>query len=269
MRASRGRVVVFDLDETLGCFVELGMFWDALKTVIPDVISKEHFFKVMNMYPEFIRPKIINILEFLKQKKIDGICSGVMIYTNNNGDRSWSENIAAYFNETLNYELFDQVIAAFRVKGKIIETCRTSHSKSVDDFLRCTSLPIETSLCFVDDQYHPLMEKDSVYYINVKPFFASMSFSEMANRYYDSEKPSFPKQQFVSNIVSFMNGYAYDPVIVPDAEKRVDVVVTKQLLVHIKNFMRKSFVKNTRRRNYRKKTIGTRKHRTNTNQNNT
>ena len=28
------KIVVFDLDETLGYFMELGMFWDALKAYI-------------------------------------------------------------------------------------------------------------------------------------------------------------------------------------------------------------------------------------------
>ncbi len=28
------KIVVFDLDETLGCFVELGMFWDALNSTL-------------------------------------------------------------------------------------------------------------------------------------------------------------------------------------------------------------------------------------------
>ena len=30
------KIVVFDLDETLGYFMELGMFWDALKAYIKD-----------------------------------------------------------------------------------------------------------------------------------------------------------------------------------------------------------------------------------------
>ena len=32
-KSSPRKIVVFDLDETLGSFVELGMFWDAIKNV--------------------------------------------------------------------------------------------------------------------------------------------------------------------------------------------------------------------------------------------
>jgi len=33
------KIVVFDLDETLGYFVELGMFWDALKAYLTHINS--------------------------------------------------------------------------------------------------------------------------------------------------------------------------------------------------------------------------------------
>ena len=68
------KIVVFDLDETLGYFVEFGMFWDALKNFInqqklSETIDQNLFNKVLELYPEFLRPNIINILNYLKQKK--------------------------------------------------------------------------------------------------------------------------------------------------------------------------------------------------------
>jgi hypothetical protein len=265
MRASRGRVVVFDLDETLGCFVELGMFWDAVKSVIPGADSRDHLFSIIKLFPEFIRPNMIETLSYLKRAKTDGRCSGVMIYTNNQGDRSWAEHIAAYFNTQVGYELFDQVIAAFRVRGKVVEVCRTSHDKSVADFLRCTSLPVGTRLCFLDDQYHPQMEDESVYYINVKPFTASIPFSDMAERYYAAVRPQLPKERFVSDIVSFMKGYSYTPTITDENEKRVDIVVSRQMLVHIKKFMQGSVAVKTKRQRRPRETrrSGTRRRRAN------
>lgn len=248
MTASRQRVVVFDLDETLGSFVELGMFWDAVKSIDARTDEREQLFAILDMFPEFIRPNMHETLEYLRRKKISGKCSGVMIYTNNQGDRSWADDIAAYFNARMGYELFDQVIAAFRVRGKIVETCRTSHAKSVQDFLRCTSLPSGTRLCFLDDQYHPLMEEDSVYYINIKPFTASMPFAEMATRYYDIMRPTAHKQRFISDVVALMSEHAYTPVVVDDNEKRVDLLVSKQMLVHIKEFMRGSTTGTVRRK---------------------
>ena len=61
------KIVVFDMDETLGYFVELGIFWDSLKSYIKmkniEVpIDQQLFNNVFDLYPEFLRPNIINIL---------------------------------------------------------------------------------------------------------------------------------------------------------------------------------------------------------------
>ena len=44
------KIIVFDLDETLGYFMELGMFWDALNAYIKDKqINEEiNFFESLN-----------------------------------------------------------------------------------------------------------------------------------------------------------------------------------------------------------------------------
>ena len=49
------KIVVFDLDETLGYFTELGMFWDALHSYIrekniPLPINQELFNNVLILY---------------------------------------------------------------------------------------------------------------------------------------------------------------------------------------------------------------------------
>ena len=68
------KIVVFDMDETLGYFVELGIFWDSLKSYIKmkniEVpIDQQLFNNVFDLYPEFLRPNIINILNYLKKQK--------------------------------------------------------------------------------------------------------------------------------------------------------------------------------------------------------
>lgn len=236
MSGQSQKVVVFDLDETLGCFVELGMFWDALEDTLGAKLGNAKFFEVMEMFPEFVRPNIYKILAFLKKKKRNGACRHIMIYTNNQGHRSWTEMIAAYFDMKMKTKFFDQIIAAFKVRGKVVEVCRTSHDKSVDDLLRCTQLPRGTEICFLDDQYHPLMEDDAVYYINVKPFTQSLKFASMAERYYAKVKVPMEKALFVDKIVSYMKGYGYTVVEKSDAENKVDAIVGKQILVHLKEF---------------------------------
>ena len=44
------KIVVFDLDETLGCFIELGIFWDSLQKFHNRSLPDEEFFEVMNIF---------------------------------------------------------------------------------------------------------------------------------------------------------------------------------------------------------------------------
>jgi hypothetical protein len=60
------KIVVFDLDETLGYFTDLGMFLDCLsKTLYNREIIQDEFNQILDLYPEFIRPNIIAILNYL------------------------------------------------------------------------------------------------------------------------------------------------------------------------------------------------------------
>ena len=59
------------------------------------------FDDVLNLYPEFLRPNIINILNYLKEKKHSNCCHKMMIYTNNNGPKEWANKIVKYFEKML------------------------------------------------------------------------------------------------------------------------------------------------------------------------
>jgi hypothetical protein len=255
------KIVVFDLDETLGCFTELGIFWGALEQYHGNTLSKEQFFDVLDIFEEFLRPNILKILEFVKEQKINNVCDQVMIYTNNQGPKSWVKMLSDYFNMKISYELFDKIIAAFKIRDKVIEMCRTSHAKSMDDLIRCTKIPNNTEICFIDDQFHPLMEQDNVYYINVKPYVFSLPYETMAERYYDAfmKKTSVDKSAFVSSIVESMKRYIYIVMRKSELEQNTDKVVSKQLLIHLENFFKKGRTKNTRKQKSGIKTKTTRK----------
>ena len=83
------------------------------------------------MFPLFLRPNILILLELIKKKKITKVCDYVMIYTNNNGPNEWANLIKSYFHYKLDYELFDKIIRAFKIDGKQIEFCRSSYDKSL------------------------------------------------------------------------------------------------------------------------------------------
>ena len=165
------KIVVFDMDETLGYFTQLSIFWDSLSNyfkTINKTLSQQDFNNVLDLFPEFLRPNIINILNYLKKKKQCRCCHKMVIYTNNNGSKEWSEYIKKYFEEKINYKLFDQIIAAYKINGKHVEICRTTHDKTHKDLIKCTKLPANSEICFLDDTFYPkksieLIKKGELY----------------------------------------------------------------------------------------------------------
>jgi hypothetical protein len=239
------KIVVFDLDETLGYFVEFGMFWDALKNFIKQqklsVTSDQSLFnKVLELYPEFLRPNIINILNYLKQKKKTKSCNKLMIYTNNQGPEEWAKQIQSYFETKIKYNLFDQIIKAFKIKGKQVELCRTSHTKKHTDLISCTKIPETTEICFLDDAYHDGMVNDKVYYVNLKPYIHDLPFELMIERFIKSQIINIQvEDNFKTIMLEFMKQYRHEYVEKTKDAQNVDKILSKKILQHLQIFFNK------------------------------
>jgi len=238
-RDIKKKVVVFDLDETLGYFGQFGRFCNLLDDFYKNSNKSYSIFnELMDLYPEFTRPNIMNILKYLLQKKKENKCQAVMIYTNNTGERKWAEHIKGYFEYKLHSKIFEQIIAAFKINGKVVEINRTSHDKSVDDFIRCTKLPPDIEICFIDDLFHPKMSTDNVYYIHVKEYKHLLSGIEMVRRFLNSPLSAdmINKDEFKQ--FSLFN-LKYDVVEKNKHEQEIDIIVSKKMLEHIKDFFEK------------------------------
>jgi len=231
------KIVVFDLDETLGSFVELGMFWDAINNTLGKQDDK-HFNEIIDLFPEFLRPNILKILKYVLERKNDGKCNKIMIYTNNQGPKSWAHLISKYFDYKLGKRVFNQIIAAFKVRGKVVEICRTSQQKSVVDLVKCTKIPKNTQICFLDDMYHPMMENENVYYINVKPYHFSMAYSEMADKYFQEFEPEMDYYEFIDSIEHYMQKYNYSVMDKREEEIEVDNIISKHIMKHLREFFK-------------------------------
>ena len=59
------------------------------------------------MFPEIFRPGIFNVFRYLVRIKKKGKLQ-VIIYTNNNGPKYWTELLISYFHHKLKYNLFDK-----------------------------------------------------------------------------------------------------------------------------------------------------------------
>jgi hypothetical protein len=239
-----GKVVVFDMDETLGYFTQFSYFWENLKVYFNEqnnVVNvkqlDDNFNKILGLYPEYVRPNISSVLKYLKHKVEINKCQGVMIYTNNNGSKEWIHHIKDFFDEKINYKLFNHVICAFKVNGKQIEMCRTTYEKTVKDFIKCTKLPENTQICFLDDLFHPKMNYENVYYIKLKAYKYDLPFDEIIKRFSASEigkKLLNDPQHFYDYMSQVFNTYIYVPKT--KEEQDIDKIITKQTMLYLQNF---------------------------------
>ena len=235
------KIVVFDMDETLGCFVQLGMFTNILEYNLKRKLTNEEFNILMDLFPLYQRPNILSILKYLKKQKEKKQCYKVYIYTNNQGPKHWALQIKNYFETKLKYPLFDKVIHAYKVNGIQIEKNRTSHNKSVSDLLKCTKLSKNTKICFLDDQYHPYMLKSNTYYLHL-------------NEYHYHYDPNFLFEHFKSHFqlndtyITFLK--QTDKLIFIDYSnntnncntrecKEKNLKITKKILLHLQYFFDK------------------------------
>lgn len=242
------KIVVFDLDETLGYFMELGMFWDSLKEYVKYkqlklTTDQKLFNNVLELYPEFLRPDIIEILNYIKQKKQKNNCHKLLIYTNNQGPVEWAKYIITYFETKINSKLFDQIIAAFKVRGKRVEVCRTTHSKTHSDLIKCTKIPEESEVCFLDDVFYPDMANEKVYYINLKPYVYDLDFNLMITRFLSSNiiglKIDNPTE-FKTFMLGFMKKYNHIYVKKTEETQNIDKILSKKILQHLHIFFKRN-----------------------------
>jgi hypothetical protein len=258
------KIVVFDLDETLGYFTQYGIFWDSLSNYLKlknkGQLNQTDFDSILDLFPEFIRPNIINILTYLKSKKKSNCCHKMMIYTNNTGAREWARHIVSYFEKKINYKLVDQIIGAFKINGKRVEICRTTQNKTHKDLIKCTKIPIDAEICFIDDSFYPDMANDNIYYINIKPYYYDLKFDYMIETLKKSEigkKIIGNDDEFENLMMDHIKLFKYIVVEKDEKEYEVDKVLGKHIISHLQSFFNRSTKNRTikNRGNRRNKTI--------------
>jgi hypothetical protein len=252
MPLNKSKIVIFDMDETIGYFVEFGIFWDSLNNYMNSGLlenkkrlAQEEFNKILDLYPEFIRPNILTIFQYLKYKKISKQCQSVLIYTNNQGPKEWVQYIKNYFENKLKYKLFNHVISAFKINGKRVELCRSSHDKTMKDLIKCTKVSQNTEFCYLDDTYYPGMNYDNVYYIKVKPYIHDLQFDLMIHRFLQSNiaKEFIDKTkeaEFIQFMTNNMNNYTFIYSGKNKEEYEIDKIVTKKTMAHLQTFFNKN-----------------------------
>jgi hypothetical protein len=200
------KVVVFDLDETIGCFTDLYLIWTAIfntgiyKGPTNKTIVQSIFNELLDLYPEFLRYGILHILDFIRTKIQNGESHRIYLYTNNHCDfvaspdsrnptqpspTEWVEMIIMYLNMKIGVTntIFAKPICAFKIGSRIIEPLRETRNKTHSDFLKCAVLPKNTEICFIDDTYHSQMAHNKVYYIQPPPYIHELSQQSIIDRF--------------------------------------------------------------------------------------
>lgn len=198
------KVIVFDLDETLGCFADLNTIWNTLfnqsnlsKSNPSEAIKQDVFNHLLDLYPEFFRPHIFQLLKYIYKKIEKRECDCIYLYTNNQCKfPEWTDLLLEYMTRRVaKYDasgnasppLFAKPVCAFKINNTVIEHNRTTHEKTHSDFIACTLLPKQVEICFMDDKYYAKIVHDKVYYIQPPPYYHTLTPIQIMSRFQKSE----------------------------------------------------------------------------------
>lgn len=256
------KVIVFDLDETLGSFTQLYKFWYLINSFFNKKIDNKYFYNILDNNLLFLRPNMIDIFNNIKRAKINNLCSNVIIYTNNTGQFFWIELIKDYINNKIQYNVIDKIIRAYKIHNKPCETCRTTYEKTINDFLKCSKLPKNTKICFFDDKIHKHMIHDNVLYMNLTPYNYYIKYSELCDKFYNNNLLLFKQnnktyKQFYDYIKKNTDENEFQKNTITPIEKKIEVMVSYHIIKIIKKFLKNTNNNNTTKKNklYKNKTI--------------
>lgn len=283
------KVIVLDLDETIGSFSDLYLLWttiyeyiefmnkyiideDSTNSIclrIENKIKMIDFNSLLDLYPEFFRHGILNILEFIYNKKKLGLCK-VYLYTNNEvafhnetSPTIWVSKIVDYVTAKIgdSIPLFDQLICAFKINRKIVEIKRTTKAKTYSDLIKCTILPKHTEICFIDDSFFPGMASEKVYYIQPKAYNHYLNKDKIIQRLISSKLIEQIPSEYHHGLEIALNDCFGNPdkPIITKCQIEIDIAISRKLMHYVNEFFYVTIKKSKTRRLRKSAKSGTRK----------
>ncbi len=246
-------VIVFDLDQTIGYFTQLGVLIDSIETIRNKKLKLDEYFQLFDLFPNIFRKGMMKTFSYLKTKKQKNNKLKVIIYTNNMGPKYWVHNIRKYIESKINYKLFNKTVAAWKVGNKIYEKKRTSHNKRYDDLLNCCNLKKKDKIIFFDDFIHNYMMNNKITYIHNKPYKYDYKFENMVNKIFTSNLNVSLKLNSKNAILEEINKYKYQCTTNKKNFKE------NEFINHIKVFLKEHKKNNSKKKVKQKKTNKTQK----------
>lgn len=231
------KIIVFDLDETLGHFGDLHNIYKCLIKVLDREITQTEFNMLLDLYPEFLRPGILTVLKFLYHKKLGGAFSRLFLYTNNQCAGNWVHYIINYFHFKIGAivtPLFEDPICAFKIRNKIVNIRRTSQDKNYGDLIHCAVFPPSTTeVCFIDNTYYEHMRDDRVYYILPKSYHHALKKIEIMRRFRDFDESMFNVYDKLAGALdNSLSENAYEKTL-----RESEMYITKKIMYHVREFL--------------------------------
>lgn len=222
------KYIVFDLDETVGHFVQLGFIYGAFEKYFHRELHLHEKFFIFDTFHEMFRPGIFKVFnKIMREKEKQDI--SVVLFTNNQGPPSWADTIIKYIHLKLDYKLFDRIIGAYRVRGIINEPLRTGDDKRYKDFKKIVGVNDSIPVLFFDDQVHYDMLNSNVSYILIEPYKKVYSIKEIIKRI-QLRIPIHKNNELIELLNQF--NYSYLQIMTPSTqynkqqEKVIDYHIT-------------------------------------------
>ena len=235
------KYIVFDLDETLGTFPQLSILCDTIEDTFKVTLTQKAFNELCDTYIHLFRPNLLIILRTIIKYKQHNPNIKVVIYTNNNGPKSWTMKIKTYIEMKLRYKIFDHIICGYKdYYGNRVEMCRTSFNKLPQDLIRCVNGDNNSEYLFFDDQSHSNMIHKNITYIRSKPYNYYYLPDDVINKFLTTNVSRFLIRSN-NSLMLFRNKYAsyrYTTNIPRRDEINIDIAITKQMISHINKFLR-------------------------------
>ena len=242
--------IIFDLDETIGQFVQLGCFYKGLIQYFNKVPTKNDFYQLLNRCNKYFRPKIFEILNHIKVHKLKDQNLKVIIYTNNQGGKSWVTKIKDFMELKIQYRLFDRIIGPHKIRHELYEILRSTESKCYDDLVKIIDCNDKEDILFLDDNFFTDMLKDNVIYLLVKPYRYYYTNTELINIFL-SYNTIENVDQFTNYMINYMSNY--DESKSKSFVSNEDIEMSNKIISHIKDFLSKIKHKKSNRKTLKKR----------------
>ena len=166
------RIILFDMDETLGCFIDIN--------IIAKILHKHiHINEVLQIFESTcFRPYFFEMMDLIVKLKDLGELDKVVLYTNNTGGYSWPSKIVKYIHSKVGH-VFDEIIYGSYVNPPFNPDRRRKYvHKDIRDVRDILQTDKNTLFLFFDDNIYENMKDPYMTSIVLTPFRCKILFSD-------------------------------------------------------------------------------------------